>query len=221
MRYVILIFTGLVLFGCVNLKNYYYPYSSCLPYKVYKYECFSAPSQTQYWIMTYNPETNSFITEAFNFKLERIEYFEETIGDKGTELVEFSAVNDGRKEKSFPPVKKDVYKWNDKSPYKYAVKFYNGPELVLFEKERVYIGKESKKIQSGEYDCVKFKEFYTMTFDGSDEQFKYSQVAYYAKGLGMIKYERVFSNGEQVDRELTRVLNETEWKFKVANTNIK
>lgn len=212
MKYVILIFTGFVLFGCVTFKDYYYPYSSCLTYKVYKYECYSDSSKTQYWKMTYNPEINTFITESFNYKLKRIEYFEERIGDEGTALVEFSAVNDGRKEESFPPSKKDVYKWKDKSTYTYAVKFYSESELILFEKERVYIGKELKKIQSGEYDCVKFKEFYTMTFDGIDEQFKYTQIAYYAKDLGMIKYERVFPNGEQVRLELTQVLNKSEWE---------
>ncbi len=212
MRLLILIFASSFLFSCVNLKSYYFPYSSCVPYKVYKYECFSDSTKTQYWKMTYNSKFNVFVTESFNYKLDRIEYFEETIEKTGTKLIQFSAVSEGQEQESFPPISDDVYKWVDKSPSKFEVKFYSGSEIVHFEKKRIYLGKESKKIQSGEYNCVKFEEYYTMTIDGTSDQFEYHQLAYYADSLGMIKYERTLPYGAVVELELTKVFDATEWE---------
>lgn len=212
MRIFILIIASLCLFGCVNLKNYYYPYDDCIPYKVYKYECFSDTTKTQYWKMSYSSKFNSFVTESFNYKFERIEYFEESIEKTGTLLIQFSAVKEGQEQESFPPISNDVYKWVDKSPSKYDVKFYSGSELLRLEKKRVYLGQATKEIQSGKYNCVKFKEYYTMTIEGTNDQFSYNQTAYYADGLGMIKYERTLPYGAVVELELTRVLNEREWE---------
>ncbi len=212
MRFLILIFTSSFLFGCVNLKSYYYPYSSCVPHKVYKYECFSDTTKTQYWKMSYSSKFNLFITESFNYKLERIEYFEETISKTGTKLIQFSAVSEDQEQESFPPMSNDVYNWVDKSPSKFEVKYSRGSEIVHFEKKRVYLGKESKKIKSGEYNCVKFKEYYTMTIDGTNDQFNYHQFTYFADSLGMIKYERTLPYGAVVELELTKVFDETEWE---------
>lgn len=219
MRLIIVILTSFVLSSCVDLKSYYFPYSNFSPFKVYKYECLSDSTMTQYWKMSYHSKTSTFITESFNYKLERIEYFEETVGVNGTELVEFSEVVDGKKQGSLPPTSKDVYNWNDKTSYDYSVKFYSGSELILFEKERVYLGRESKQIESGEYNCVKFEEFYTMTIEGTDEQYKYKQFTYYAKDMGMIKYERVLPNGEFVELELTQILNKFEWEKLKSSSN--
>ena len=130
----------------------------------------------------------------------------------GIQLIQFSAVSEGQEQESFPPISNDVYKWVDRSPYKFDVKFYSGSEIIRLEKKRVYLGETSKIIQSGEYNCVKFKEFYTMTIDGTSDQFEYNQIAYYAEGVGMIKYERILPYGELVELELTKVLNESEWE---------
>lgn len=208
----------MVLHSCTNLKEYYFPYSSCIPYKVYKYECFADSTKTQYWKMSFHANKKAFVTESFNYQLKRIEYFEEFIGNKGTQLVEFAEVVDGKKQGFLPPTAVDVYKWNDKSSYDYSVKFQTPSGLILFEKGRKYVGREMKKIVSGEYNCIKFDEIYTMTLNEKGEAYRYKQFTYYAKALGMIKYERFLPNGEVVELELTQVLDKSDWK-KLKNSS--
>ena len=198
--------------GCSNLAKYYYPYQDCINFQVYEYKCLADSSKTQYWKMTYDEEKKLFLTESYNYKLQRTEYFQERITSSGTQLTEFSEVVANVKEKSHPPTEVDVYKWNDKSMYVYEVKYMGQAGLTIFKKERTFVGSETKRIGIGEYACIKFEEIYYFTLDETGQSEKYKQFTYYAKNMGMIKYERFLPDGSQVELELAKIFDKTEWE---------
>ncbi|WP_054851505.1 hypothetical protein [Olleya sp. ITB9] len=155
MRYVklISIFIIILTFAGCSVKEYYFPISELTNGKVYKYECKSEPSKTQYWKLTSDLKNQILTTEAYESDFRQYELFKEKITDKGTEVIEFTSYLKNQKGLLLPvyniPKDVDVFKWNKKEPYKYSAETdYDGKYKTIFSKEREYVGEYLKSIFS-------------------------------------------------------------------------
>ncbi|WP_179336323.1 hypothetical protein [Winogradskyella costae] len=226
MRYVklISIFIIILTFAGCSVKEYYFPMSELTKGTVYKYECKSEPSKTQYWKLTSDLKNQILTTEAYESNFRQYELFKEKITDKGTEVIEFKSYLKNQKGLSLPvyniPKDVDVFKWNTKEPYRYSAETeYDKNTKMIFSKERKYVGKSKINILGKEYEAIKLKGNYKTVVVNSTEKFEYTQYSYYIKGIGLAKMEKEYSDGKKETLELTEIMTIEQWNKKaVANT---
>jgi len=185
--------------------------------KIYKYECKLDSTKTEYWKLTSNLKNNTLITEAFNFKYIQYEFFKEQLSDNGSELLEFISYRtsyNGQVDTIFnSPIELDVFKWTTKTPYQYSSEsIEDGYGKMTFKKKREFINKEKMTILGKEYNVLKFKGNYKTQIEKTNETFEKNQFSYYAKGVGLVKMDKEYSNGRKISLELTEILTDIEWK---------
>lgn len=218
MRYVkqISIFIIILTFAGCSVKEYYFPISELTNGKVYKYECKSEPSKTQYWKLTSDLKNQILTTEAYESDFRQYELFKEKITDKGTEVIEFTSYLKNQKGLLLPvyniPKDVDVFKWNKKKTYKYSAETdYDGKYKTIFSKEREYVGKSKISILGNEHEAIKLKGNYKTAVVNSTEKFEYTQYSYYVKGIGLAKMEKKYLDGKKETLELTEIMTIDEW----------
>jgi hypothetical protein len=218
MRYVkqISIFIIILTFAGCSVKEYYFPMSELTNGKVYKYECKSEPTKTQYWKLTSDLKNQILTTEAYENDFRQYELFKEKVTDKGTEVIEFTSYLKNKKGLLLPvyniPKDVDVFRWNKKEPYKYSAETdYDGKYKTIFSKEREYVGKSKISILGKEHEAIKLKGNYKTVVVNSTEKFEYIQYSYYIKGIGLAKMEKEYSDGKKETLELTEIMTIDEW----------
>lgn len=211
MRFIVLFLIALLCSSCSSFKKYYYPYEKFESPVIYKYECLEDPSRTGFWKMTYDSEKEIFTTEAYDHQFQYFEYFAESIENDGTILIEFAEINNDIKPPTSSPYENDVYKWNDKTSYQYAVKYISSHGIMTLTKSRKYAGFENMETKQGKFKCLKFDEHYTMRLDSEKEDYQFSQFSYYSKNRGMIAYQRTLPDGRILNYELSEILNQADW----------
>ncbi|CAM1349729.1 hypothetical protein [Tenacibaculum crassostreae] len=199
-----------------NFKDYYYQIGTKKEIKVYKYVDKNSPKNIEYWKVTTNPKTNKIMTESFTTDFRLYNIFEEELKTDGAQIIRYAdfEVNDNGQNTriSGTIVDKDVYKWNDNNKYIYSVK-YTSPKYgnEQFIKERTKSGFENITVSGTEYSTLKFKDEYEIKSLENDQNYEFYQFTYYAKGIGMVKYQRYHPNGTTIELELTEILTEKEF----------
>ncbi|WP_117885718.1 hypothetical protein [Aureibaculum luteum] len=218
MRFIkqILIFIIILTFTGCSVKEYYFPISELTNGKVYKYECKSEPTKTQYWKLTSDLKNQILTTEAYENDFRQYELFKEKITDKGTEVIEFTSYLKNQKGLLLPVYNilkdVDVFRWNKNEPYKYTAETnYDGKYKTIFSKEREYVGKSKISILGKEHEAIKLKGNYKTVVVNSTEKFEYTQYSYYVKGIGLAKMEKVYSDGKKETLELTEIMTIDQW----------
>ncbi|MGH1435617.1 MAG: hypothetical protein ACRBG0_14310 [Lewinella sp.] len=199
--------------GCQTYKGYYYSSFDADRPRIYEYSCKADPTRTQYWRMT--SDHNSLITEAYDANFTQFELIKEAFNHEGSVLVSYINFDDKGDRLHRDIQKTDIYKWKKDGPYEYAIEYENNGERVFFLKEREYIGVAKVNVLGADYDCLKFKGTYKFGLVGEPAEYEYYQYSYYAKGLGMVKYERYFPDGESIVLELTEIYDDQEWKRRI------
>jgi len=202
--------------GC-SIKEYYFPITELTNGKVYKYECKSDPTKTEYWKLTADLKNHILTTEAFDSEFKQYELFKEKITDKGTEVIEFISYLKNKKGLLIPiyniPKEVDVFKWNNKEPYRYSAETdYEGKYKTIFSKEREYLGKTKITVLGKVYEAVKLRGNYKTVIVNSTEKYEYTQYSYYIKGIGLGKMEKEYADGKKETLELTEIITINEWK---------
>ena len=209
------IFSIILLTGCQNYKVYYYTaYSSNAP-RIYEYTSREDSSKTQYWRIREINQGKGLLTEGFNENFHQFEFFEEKIGDEGSTVKRYISYNEQGDSLVRKIIRPDVFKWKGKGPYQYAVEYENGGAKLFFQKNRTLIGTQKLSVLNKEYNCLKFKGVYQFGYVGQKAEYEYYQYSYYAKGIGMVKYERYFPDGETTILELSNIYSDEEWKDKI------
>ena len=151
------------------------------------------------------------ITEAFNSSFVQFEYFKEKFDAKGSQLIEYTMINEGKRVTSLP-ITKDVFIWTPKKEFTYSVKYSNNDHQITFQKSRKLIGKEIIEVMGQKLETLKFKGNYHYESDKYKETMDYWQYSFYSKKYGFVKYERHVENGQIITLELTNLLSEKDWK---------
>jgi len=200
-----------------NCKEYYFSMGMKDEVKVFKYIDKNDPKNIEYWKVTTNPLTNRILTESYLADFTIYNSFEEVITNDGAELIIYTDYEKNNEGENTPIeaeiVDKDVYKWDDNGIYKYSVK-YQSPKYgnEQFTKERSKIRLTEISINGTEYSVLKFLDNYEVKSLDGDGGYTFHQLTYYAKGIGMVKYERYLPDGTIVELELSQILSEEEFE---------
>ncbi|MFK7747335.1 MAG: hypothetical protein AB8B65_02985 [Kordia sp.] len=219
MKYIQLITVILVsfIFSSESAKAYYFPMDKLIESKIYVYSCKEDPSETQYWKLTYNPTDSTFVTEAFDSRFFRFEFFQEKLTATGFQVEKFvTYIEQDKRGKPGKlvrkPIEKDVYLWKTDTPYMYSSTMIDEDYgEVIFSKTRTFAGKEKVTVNSKVYNALKFTAECKTELVATKENYKYNQITHYAKNIGMVRSEKQFEDRRNVILELSNILTLKEW----------
>lgn len=200
-----------------NYKDYYYAIGANKEVKVYKYIDKNNSDNIEYWKVTTNPKKNTILTESFTTDFRLYNIFEEQLNKNGAEIIRYADFDKGNEGQNLRVdgyiVDKDVYKWTDNNKYKYSVK-YKSPKYgnEQFIKERTKNNFENINVRGTEYSTLKFMDEYEIKSLENEQNYEFYQLTYYAKDIGMIKYQRYHPDGTKVELELDRILTQQEFE---------
>jgi len=200
-----------------NLNDFYYPFYKKTETRVYKYVDQKDPTKTEYWKITSSPETNELKTVSYDYEFNSYNIFNEKITKNGAECIGYSDIemkeNKEKREIKGKVLDKDVFKWNGDKKYSYSIKSGNKYGLFIFKKTREELGLSNITVNGIKHKTIKFKDNYMiLDLDQNVKQVFY-QYSYYAKGIGMIKYERKIPvQKDPVVLELLEILSEQEFE---------
>ncbi len=165
----------------------------------------------QLWEISKNKATDFIKTRRLNSKNEFIDEIIEKVTQTGSELISYKFIE---KTGEFPfiidlyPQEKNLIKWNLQEPSIYTGEYINNGIIFKVERKREFLKKENKtlifkdffesKPIKGQLNHIMNKS-YLITF---------SQTSYFEKNKGLVKYERIYSNGKNEVFELQEQNNE-------------
>ena len=196
--------------------NYYYPIDDEI--KVFKYINPTDSELTEYWKITTKSKNGNILTESYDSKFVLYNTFEEQVYPNNADLIRYTdtekLANGGSINIESDVMKKDVYKSDKLNPYNYAVSYKNNFGKFTFEKKRQFVGFEEVQISKTLYQSAKFKDEYFINAIDQNDKYEFYQITYYAKGIGMVKYERHIPSENVRILELEEIMSES--KFNIA-----
>ncbi|QIE58661.1 hypothetical protein G5B37_03520 [Rasiella rasia] len=201
----------------LNYKDYYYPIGAKKQVNIYKYVDKNNPNNIEYWKVTTNPNSNKILTESYTTDFRLYNIFEEQLNENGAEVIRYADFNKSDDGKNIridgTIIDKNVYKWADDSKFKYSVK-YSTPEYgnEKFIKERIKNRIENINVHGTDYSTLVFMDEYEIKSLDNDQTYEFYQLTYYAKGMGMVKYQRYHPDGTTIILELEKILTEKEFE---------
>ena len=206
-----------------NLKDFYFPFYKKTETRVYKYVDQKDPTKTEYWEICSNPETKELKTVSYDYEFNIYNVFNEIITKNGAECIAYSDVeikeNGEKREIKGEILEKGVFKWNGDKKYSYSIKSGNKYGLFIFKKTREELGLSNITVNGVKHKTIKFKDDYRILDLDLNVKQVFHQYTYYAKRIGMIKYERKIPiQKEPIVLELIEVLTKQEFeKMKSLN----
>ena len=198
----------------VNLKEFYYPFSDKIETKIYKYVDKNDSEKIEYWKVTTNPKTKEINTVSYDSDFNIYNTFDEIVTENGAELIRYADYEKNAFGKTVPInaeiVNKDVFKWNGDKEYSYSVKYRNQYGRMEFLKKRTELGFEKIIVNGKEYETIKFKGDYFIKAIDQNDSYGFYQYSFYAKDIGMVKYERHIPN-KVIELELSELLTESDF----------
>jgi len=214
-------FFGILIISCNSLKlaDYYYP-TSTNSTNVYVYVNPNNSELNEYWKVTSSEDTQTLLTESYDANFRLYNSFKEKLDKESYKLIEYSEYEYqgtyADQEIKSKISDNDVFGFDKAKKYKYAVDYTNSYGKFKFIKERKFLGIETVEIQNQEYKAVKFSDKYYISAIDLNDSYEFEQTAYYAKDVGMVKYERYIPNEETRVLELQKIMNEEEF-FNMRN----
>lgn len=214
-----------------NFKSYYYPFETFKTSKVYHFLPDNKKNSELFWVLSLKKENNKtyLLTDSYAKdslgNLNHIEVIKEEINNDGAFVKEYVEIQDAKNGKTFdsPAVMESeaVFLWNLKKNEEIIWKFKTenkiDPRYVIeTSRKRKFIGEslsikfDNKKIPTIEFND-NFKISYIRKLNKQRDDFDFTQTSYYAKGVGLYKYTRVFKES-QITYTLSEIISLTEFK---------
>ena len=207
---------GITMISCKSQKlaEYYYP-THTNSTNVYMYVNPGNSALNEFWKVTSNENAKTLLTESYDFNFRLYNTFKEKLDRQSYKLIEYSEYEyqGGYADQEIKSKisENDVFGFDKEKKYKYAVDYTNSYGKFKFIKERKYLGIETIGIQNQEYKAIKFSDKYYISAIDLNDSYEFEQTTYYAKNVGMVKYERYIPNEETRILELQKILTEDEF----------
>lgn len=212
-------------------KSYYFPIEELRTPKVYRYSSENTNDGDMYWVMSTVAENNQtyLLTDAYTLdsmgNLNHIELVKEAITDKGAFVKEYSETQRNQHGQTFQSVvtmeSDGIFLWDLKTDkeiiwkFKSVSKAYPDFENETY-RERMFTGTHTTiTFHSKETPAILLTDSFKIHFNNrstkQQEAYDFSQTSYYAKGIGLYKFTRVFPD-RQVTVILKEILSLDEWE---------
>lgn len=197
----------------LDLRSYYFQMSNFQTNKIYKYVDRNDQTNVQQIRMRYELDNNDtiFYSETLDELSRPKEVFIEKIDGINSKIVDYFLVEYdslGLARKGFSDVKKrEVFSFDESNyPLLWKVKANNKGRPEIIEKKRTFLFKDTVlAILDNDTKCIIFKDEYLIKDPESISFYTFYQNTYYALRLGMVRFERFFSNGFVYDYWLEEI----------------
>lgn len=214
--FLILIFIIPSCYAQKEIKEYYYQIGKKKEVSVYKYVDKNNPKNIEYWKVTTDPKTNTILTESYTTDFRLYNIFEEQLNTKGAEVIRYADFEQSDNGQNIRVngiiVDKNVYKWVDHNKYKYSINYksprYGNGQVTKARTKNKF---ENIEVYGTKYATVKFMDEYEIKYLENGQNYDFYQFTYYAKGIGMVKYQRYHPDGTTIELELKDILTEKEF----------
>ncbi|MEX0996311.1 MAG: hypothetical protein WDZ45_04625 [Flavobacteriaceae bacterium] len=214
-----------------DFKSYYYPVESLIIPKVYHFSVDDEKTGDLYWVLSTVTENNKtyLLTDSYAMdtldNLNHVEVIKEEINKKGAfvkEYIETQRNQIGQKFKSPAVMESEgVFLWDLKETEDITWKFKNESKVypdydVETYRKRKFTGESltiefEGKITPAIIFSDEFRVIYINRLNNQRNDIGFTQTSYYAKGIGLYKYTRVFPE-RKVTFTLKEILSLEEWE---------
>ncbi len=212
--YAILILLSFKVYGQDNFRENYFKVSEFKKGKTYSFIDVNNEDNTHNWQMHYKIESSDtvFYTNGLDKKNRVIEVFIEKLQIDGTKMMGYQTIDfdsiGGNQKMTYDIMSTDVYKYNqEKYPLVWSV-LSSGPYgREKLTKKRVVVSKnETQNIYKTVYNCLVFKDEFTLEYLDVNQVINFYQLSYYAKGFGLVRYNRFLPDGKELDYRLFKII---------------
>lgn len=197
----------------LNYQDYFFKVSQFDSPKIYVFKNQLNSIQTIRMKMYYEiiKSDTVFISETLNEENKPTEVFKEIVDNSGSLMVDYYYVNytsNGESEKeSSKVINNSVFSYSEVNyPLTWKVQTGEGQNTLTITKKRSLLNEIKKlDILNLQRNCIVFSDEIIIQDNNSSAISEINQKSYYAKGLGLVGYDRVFSNGDTLEYRLSEI----------------
>jgi len=183
--------------------------------KTYVFKNVNDTLNLAYWKMYYKIENQDtmFYTNVSSADMKTTEIFKEKINTDSSTLNEYLLVSyDSLQSEIINKVNvinNDVFIFatND-STIEWKININDKNISSYLSKKRTLVDTTNLTYGNIEYECLVYKDDFLYKVPSYNINDKFSQLSYYAKGLGLIRYTRTLPTGKVLDFKLNKINNE-------------
>ncbi len=196
-----------------GVEPYYFPIFDFSIPSVYVYKL-SESGEYQYLKMHFDEEKSIFNTKVYNNDKVLVENSDEYIDRNGAHFTKYEVIqnNDTIDAKL---IATDVFKWNIRNvdQLTWHIDYKIADKRIQIIKQRV-IEEWNYNVEFNDstYNTCVFRDKYKIIEEenGNESIYKFDQITYYAKGIGILNYTRKYSDGD-LKITLVKIISEEEF----------
>jgi hypothetical protein len=197
-----------------NFRKNYFKISEFKEGKTYEFIDVKNKDNTHRWKMYYKIESSDtiFYTDGLDDKNRVVEVFIEKLQLDGTKMIGYHTIKfdsiGGSQKVNYDIMSNNVFKYNqEKYPLEWSVLSSGQYGREKLTKKRVVVSKnETQNIYNKTYDCLVFKDEFTVEYLDIKQVYNFYQLSYYAKDFGLVRYNRFMPNGKELDYRLFKII---------------
>lgn len=202
-----------------ELKAYFFPYSSLFKGKIYKYINEDNPNDIVYQLTksTISHGDTLLTLRRYDQYFQELETMTQSINDTGVSLKRYSLYIAGENIDS-RVIQHQVYQWQQATnePIKWAVRYQSPYGEEGFRKMRQVVTTSIVyRFHDTAYTGVEFKDDFRHSVKSSQNvrTNDFHQYSKYAKGLGLVAYDRTLVSGEKLRYRLEKIMDLNSWEI--------
>jgi len=197
-----------------NFRGNYFNISEFNKGKIYNFIDVRNKDNTHNWQMYYKIESSDtiFYTDGLDEKNRVIEVFIEKVQADGTKMMEYYTINydstGASKKVTYDIMSRNVYKYTEeKYPLTWSVLSRGQYGREKLTKKRTIASKnETQNIYNKSYNCLVFRDEFSVEYLDINQVYNFYQLSYYAKGFGLVRYNRFMQDGKELDYRLLKII---------------
>lgn len=202
----------------LELKAYFFPYPSLFEAKVYKYVNEDNPNDVVYQFTQSHIAHGDtlLVLRRYDQFFQELETMTQVINDTGVSLKNYSLYIAGEGITS-RVVQSQVYQWQQATdePIKWTVRYQSAYGDEGFRKRRqVVMALAPYRFRNVAYATMQFKDAFRHSVKGKKgvQTTDFHQYSHYAKGLGLVAYDRTLASGKKMRYRLVKIMDTNSWE---------
>lgn len=200
----------------IQTRQFYLPIAEFKSAKTYIYKSENDTLKIEYWKKS-KINKDEILTTRKNKSGKLIDKVKETLDENGSNIKSYEILykgDDWVNATKLHLIENSLLKWDLNLKSFYSGQFYLNQSYWNISRHREFYKKEIKSFNKKDYETLVFKDIYTFSLEikPDEKEFipptKFSnfiQYSYFAKGIGLIEYNRVFDDGKKDTMKLVEI----------------
>jgi hypothetical protein len=200
----------------IQTRQYYLPDTEFKFTKIYKYQSEEDTLKIEYWEKS-RINKDEILTTRKNKSGKLIDKIKETLTENGSYIKSYEILymrDEGTNATKLYLNENSLFKWDINSKSHYSGQFYFNQSYWNVSRHREFIRKDNTAFNGKEYKTLVYKDTYQFSLEKKLDKNKFIpepkfsnfiQFTYFAKGIGLIRYHRVFEDSKKETMKLVEI----------------